>query len=179
MTDWLISLGYLGAFIGAFVEGELILFTVVQTARSGYLTLAGVVASFFIGTLIADWFFFLTGRYRGRTYLGKYKRLQKPLANMETLFAQKGRALLFGYRFMYGFRSVLPLLFGLSNISIAEFALYSLVSTSVWITFFTIVSYYFSDLFLQLSSVLTLWGWILVFVLILALGWLFYKQKQK
>ena len=82
MTDWLISLGYLGAFIGAFVEGELILFTVVQTARSGYLTLVGVVASFFIGTLIADWFFFLTGRYRGRTYLGKYKRLQKPIANM-------------------------------------------------------------------------------------------------
>lgn len=99
---------------------------------------------------------------------------------MERLFAHRGKVLLFLYRFMYGFRIVLPLLFGLSNVPIAQFALYSLTSTIVWIFIFSLLSYFFSGLLLHLIQELQSWGWIILVlpVLILTLAWVYKKYKQ-
>jgi membrane protein DedA with SNARE-associated domain len=38
------------------------------------------------------------------------------------------------YRFMYGFRVVLPLVFGMSEIPTRRFALFSLISTALWLS---------------------------------------------
>ncbi len=164
MADWLVSLGYLGAFIGAFLEGEIVLLSALQAVRMGYLNLVGILISFFAGTVAADWFFYLTGRHRGRAFLERHPRMHRPFQKMERQFNKWGDFLLLTYRFMYGFRVVLPLLFGLSGVKPLRFALYSLIGTAVWISFFTILSFFFTGLVMEAIGLLQSWSWALLLI---------------
>jgi membrane protein DedA with SNARE-associated domain len=164
MSDWLVSLGYLGAFIGAFLEGEVVLLSALQAVRTGYLNLGGILLSFSMGTLAADWFFYLTGRHRGRTFLERRPRMHRPFIKMERQFNKWGYFLLLTYRFMYGFRVVLPLLFGLSGVKPLRFAFYSLMGTALWISFFTVLSLFFTGLVMEAIHLLKSWSWALLLI---------------
>lgn len=164
MADWLVSLGYLGAFIGAFLEGEIVLLSALQAVRTGHLDLGGILLSFSMGTLTADWFFYLTGRHRGRTFLERHPRMHRPFIKMERQFNKWGYFLLLTYRFMYGFRVVLPLLFGLSGVKPLRFAFYSLVGTALWISFFTVLSLFFTGLVMEAIHLLKSWSWTLLLI---------------
>lgn len=164
MADWLVSLGYLGAFIGAFLEGEIVLLSALQAVRMGYLNLSGILISFFAGTVAADWFFYLTGRHRGRTFLERHPRMHRPFIKMERQFNKWGYFLLLTYRFMYGFRVVLPLLFGLSGVKPLRFAFYSLMGTALWISFFTVLSLFFTGLVMEAIHLLKSWSWALLLI---------------
>jgi len=180
MADWLVSLGYLGAFIGAFLEGEIVLLSALQAVRIGYLHLAGILISFFAGTVTADWFFFLTGRHRGRAFLERHPRMHRPFLKMERQFNKWGNFLLLTYRFMYGFRVVLPLLFGLSGVKPIRFAFYSLIGTAVWISCFTVLSFFFTGLVMEVIDVLKSWSWALLLIPIaLGTGLWWYRRHKK
>lgn len=143
--EWLQSLGYLGAFIGAVLEGEILLITFVQLGRLGYLNLYLAVFSFAIGTLATDWFFFFVGRKRGRHFIENHPGLRDRFNRMDQLLGKKQKLLLIFYRFMYGFRIVLPVLFGLSSISVRTFAIYSILGNIVWIGLFSLLGYYAAE----------------------------------
>lgn len=180
MAGWLVSLGYLGAFIGAFLEGEIVLLSALQAVRMGYLNLAGILLSFFAGTVVADWFFYLTGRHRGRAFLERHPRMYRPFLKMKRQFNKWGDFLLLTYRFMYGFRVVLPLLFGLSGVKPLRFAFFSLTGTAVWISFFTILSFFFTGLVVEAISLLKSWSWalLLIPVTIATAVWWYRKHKK-
>ena len=68
--------------------------------------------------------------------------------------------LLFVYRFMYGFRIVLPALFGVRGIPPWKFGLFSLIATSVWVAIFGTLGYYFSDWIMQKVKGFQEYGWV-------------------
>ena len=152
---------YLSIFAGAVLEGELVYISAIQAAQAGYVDLYGAIAAFFLGTFCTDWFYFFTGRKQGRRYLERSEKLQLKAARIDHLLARYGTLLLLSYRFIYGFRIVLPLLFGASKLSSRRFLLFSLLSTSIWVTVYGWVGYYFTHWLLeQLKS-----GWVLILVL--------------
>lgn len=171
---------YLSIFVGAVLEGELVYISAIQAAQAGYVDLAGAVAAFFLGTFCTDWFYFLTGRKQGRRYLERNEKLQLKAAKIDHLLARYGTLLLLSYRFIYGFRIVLPLLFGASKLSSRRFLLFSLLSTSIWVTVYGWIGYYFTNWLLeQLKS-----GRVLVIVLSLTaiiafIYWRFGKKEPK
>ncbi len=144
--EWLQSLGYLGAFLGAVLEGEIMLITFIQLARLGYLNLYLVIISFSMGTLTTDWVCFFIGRKRGRQFFVNHPRFRKQFLKMDRLMSKREQYLLLTYRFMYGFRFVLPVLFGLSSVSIRRFVVYSLFGTFVWVGSFATLGYFFAEL---------------------------------
>ncbi len=144
--EWLQSLGYLGAFLGAVLEGEIMLITFIQLARLGYLNLYWVVLAFSMGTLTTDWICFFIGRQRGRQYFVDHPKFKRQFEKMDRLMNKREQYLLLTYRFMYGFRFVLPILFGLSSVSIRRFVVYSLIGTLVWVGSFTTLGYFFAEL---------------------------------
>lgn len=155
---------YLSIFAGAALEGELVYISAIQAARAGYVDLSGAIAAFFLGTFCTDWFYFFTGRKQGRRYLERNEKLQLKAAKIDHLLLRHGTLLLLSYRFIYGFRIVLPLLFGASKLSSRRFLLFSLLSTSIWVTVYGWIGFYFTNWLLeQLKS-----GRVLVIVLSLA-----------
>ena len=163
---------YLSIFAGAVLEGELVYISAIQAAQAGYVDLYGAIAAFFLGTFCTDWFYFLTGRKQGRRYLERNEKLQLKAAKIDHLLARYGTLLLLSYRFIYGFRIVLPLLFGASKLNSRRFLLFSLLSTSIWVSVYGWIGYYFTSWLLeQLKSgrVLILVLGITLFVVLIAL----------
>lgn len=152
---------YLSIFAGAVLEGELVYISAIQAAQAGYVDLYGAIAAFFLGTFCTDWFYFLTGRKQGRRYLERNEKLQIKAARIDYLIERYGTLLLLSYRFIYGFRIVLPLLFGASKLSSRRFLLFSLLSTIIWVSVYGWIGYYFTNWLLeQLNS-----GRVLILVL--------------
>lgn len=147
--DWLQSLGYLGAFLGAVMEGEIVLITFIQLARLGYLNLYLVIGAFSLGTLVTDWTCFFIGRTKGRQFFVSRPKWKSQFDKMDRLMSKREQTLLLTYRFMYGFRFVLPMLFGLSSVSIRRFLVYSLLGNFVWVGLFATLGYFFAELVIQ------------------------------
>lgn len=145
MSETLESLGYLAAFFGAIFEGEASLITALQTARLGYTSFYGILLAGFLGTVCVDWSLFLGARKKGRSYLKNNQSLQGKLDRMDNVMVKHSNWLLIFYRFLYGFRIVLPVLFGLSGITIRKFAIFSLISTLLWLWVLSIVGYQLAE----------------------------------
>jgi membrane protein DedA with SNARE-associated domain len=138
-------LGYLGAFLGAVLEGEVAILTALQSAHLGYTNFWGILTAALLGTLSMDWMIYFVGRNKGRYYLQKRKNLSIKLKKMEAYMIKYGDWLLIFYRFMYGFRIALPLLFGISSIPIRKFIFYSLLSTGIWLSILGIFGHYLAN----------------------------------
>ena len=62
--------GYALIFVGALVEGETLLMLGGYFAHRGYLDLARVIATAFVGAVCGDQFFFYIGRHHAKGLLG-------------------------------------------------------------------------------------------------------------
>jgi membrane protein DedA with SNARE-associated domain len=160
MEELVQSLGYLGAYLGAIMEGEVLFLSAIQLSSLGYLNFYGVLASVFAGTLTADWLFYLSGRMWGNRWIQKYPKFKKRFIRMDQQMEKWDGILLFVYRFMYGFRIVLPALFGVRGIPPWKFGLFSLIATTVWVAIFGTLGYYFSDWIMQKVKGFQEYGWV-------------------
>ncbi len=147
--EWLESLGYLGVVIGAIMEGEIVIISFIQLAQLGYLKLSIVIFLFSLATFLTDWFCFFMGRKKGRQYILNHPKLQGRFSRMDQLMNRRKQVLLLSYRFMYGFRIVLPILFGLSSVSIRQFVFYSILGNILWVGFYATLGYFFSEVVIK------------------------------
>ena len=166
MEAWIESLGYLGAFLGAILEGEILFLTAVQMAQLGFLNFWGVLISVFLGTLVADWLFYWAGRSKGRHYIDRFPKLKPRFDRMDQRMNRFDGFFLIAYRFMYGFRVVLPVLFGVRGISPLRFGIFSFVATACWVAVFGTLGYYFTDLVMQKVELIQKYSWVGVILVV-------------
>jgi membrane protein DedA with SNARE-associated domain len=115
--------GYPALIIGLLLEGETVLVVAAFMARRGYLELPWVILIGFLVTFASDQFFFWLGRTHGNQFLEKRPTWKRNVENARSLLKRNMTLLFIGFRFMYGLRTVLPLVFGLSKLSPKRFAL--------------------------------------------------------
>jgi membrane protein DedA with SNARE-associated domain len=145
MAEWISSLGYIGAFLGAVLEGEVAFLTAIQATRLGYLNFYYVLLAVFLGAQAVDWSLYLAGRKGGQTAIDRRPKLQPRFNQMATAVEQRSTLLLLVYRFMYGFRIVLPTLFGVAKVPVIRFALFSFISTLLWVLIVGNLGLFFSE----------------------------------
>lgn len=134
---------YMGVLVGIFFEGELILISSIVAAHYGYLNIWIVLIISVIATYSADVFYFFLGRRKGKRLLEKRNKL-KHKAEIVDNHLKKFPALLFiGYRFMYGMRTITPLVIGIGSINARKFLIYSAFGTLLWVVFFGFIGYVF------------------------------------
>ncbi len=126
------SYGYLSILIGTFLEGETILVLGGFAAHRGYLTLGGVIASAFVGSLCGDQLFFYLGRRHSRAILSRRPFWQMKIEKFERLLARYHTPLILSFRFLYGLRTVAPFVIGMSTISARKFILLNTAGALVW-----------------------------------------------
>ena len=137
--------GLAAVFFGAGIEGETMVVTGGLLAHDGLLPLAGVAVSAAAGSFVADQAFFAIGR-RFREH-PRVKRIEaKPaFAKALALFERHPTAFVFGFRFLYGLRTVSPMAIGTSGIRARTFAMLNLAAAALWATLFTGIGYIFAD----------------------------------
>jgi membrane protein DedA with SNARE-associated domain len=137
--------GLAAVFVGAGIEGETIVVTGGLLAHSGLLPLTGVAIAAAAGSFISDQLFFAIGR-RFRDH-PRVRRIEaRPtFAKALALFERHPTAFVFGFRFLYGLRTVSPLAIGTSGIRARKFAALNIIAAIVWAALFTGIGYVFAD----------------------------------
>jgi membrane protein DedA with SNARE-associated domain len=138
-----IILVYIGIFFGLFLEGEMILISAIIAAHHGYLILWIVVILGVVGTYSADCFYFFLGRKRGYVWINKNPKIKKKAEIIEKKLEKYPVIIFMSYRFLYGFRSITPLVIGASSTKTQTFFLYSALSTTIWASVYCTVGYLF------------------------------------
>jgi membrane protein DedA with SNARE-associated domain len=152
LKDYLEIHGYWVLFAGTFLEGEAILIMAGFLAFQGYLHLSGVVLTAFAGSFLGDQFFFYLGRLKGKSLLRRFHFIARRFRPALRMIEKYGTFVAFISRFTYGFRIVLPVILGITNLPSKTFLGINLVSAFAWAVIFSLAGYLFgksASLFLE------------------------------
>jgi membrane protein DedA with SNARE-associated domain len=124
--------GYLAVLVGAFLEGETVLALAGLAAHQGYLDFTTVVVIAGLAGFAGDQFFFLLGRYRGAQVLARFPAAQAKAHRFDVMVSRWHAPLIVMVRFMYGFRILGPILFGMGRCRHWKFVLYNAIGAAIW-----------------------------------------------
>jgi membrane protein DedA with SNARE-associated domain len=175
--------GYLAVVAGTFVEGEAALLAGSFMANQGYLNFFGVVLAAMVGSQITDWMYFLLGRTKGTQLLNKRPNWKQKTVKVNRFVEKYPNAILLVYRFMYGFRTVIPLVIGLSTISAWRFWLIGMLGTICWAFGFATLGFWLGNAVEQYFVELSVYKWplliagiVIIAMIVLGVKW---NQKRK
>jgi membrane protein DedA with SNARE-associated domain len=141
MEEFLLQYGYIALSIGTFLEGETAILVASSLVHSGFFEGPYTVIFGFFGSFVSDWVYFIIGRLNGKFFVDKRPKLKLKLAPVERFFKANRLQILLSYRFLYGFRVLLPLMIGMSEIKMGQFLVYSVITGMLWASAVSIVGY--------------------------------------
>ena len=143
LREYLQVHGYWVLFIGTFLEGEAILIFAGFLASQGYLSIYGVILSAFVGSFLGDQFYFHMGRLKGPFILKLFSSFSRKLRKALRLIERYGSFVAFISRYTYGFRILLPIILGMTNLSSRRFLYLNMASAVTWAILFSLVGFLF------------------------------------
>jgi membrane protein DedA with SNARE-associated domain len=106
----------------------------------------------FAGSFLGDQFYFYIGRLKGKSLLRRFHFIARRFRPALRLIEKYGAFVAFISRFTYGFRIVLPVILGITNLPSRTFLTINLASALVWAATFSLAGYLFgksASLFLE------------------------------
>ncbi len=137
--------GYILVFFFTLLEGETIVALAGFVAYQGYLNIYVVVLVAICGAVIGDQGYFYLGRYKGKQFLSSRPKLLARVTRIHGLIERHQNWLMFGSRFMYGFRIALPIAFGTANIKRLKYLGFNFMGAILWSVFFAVGGYILGD----------------------------------
>lgn len=124
--------GYWAIFLGCFLEGETVLVLGGMLAHQGLLHLKWVIVTAGLGSLLGDQLWFLSGRYAGQRWLGRFHRVEVLSERVRQWTTRFGAWFVLGFRFLYGIRTVTPLVLGVSHYPVKRFIALNVLGAALW-----------------------------------------------
>ena len=147
MQDFLDQYGYFAVMAGTFFEGETVILLAASLSNTGLFSIPATVFFGFAGSFLSDWVYFLIGRFNGKLFIESRPNLKQKVEPVTLFFHRNQLQILFSYRFLYGFRIIIPLIIGMSGFKPLRFLGYSLVSGLIWATTVSTIGYLVGHLF--------------------------------
>lgn len=124
--------GYGALFLGVILEGETVLIAASFAAHQGYLNLGWVMVVGFLGSLAGGQILFLLGRIKGRSFLRNRPAWQARVKKAQQMLDRYERQVLLGFRFMFGFRTIIPFSLGMGETKTDRFSFYNAIGALTW-----------------------------------------------
>ena len=136
MIEYLTNLGphaaYLILLLGACVEGESVVLTAGFLSYIGFLKIKWVMLIAFLGTLIADQVLFFIGHRCGPDLLERHPKWKKRTEKIFRLLKKYDLWFILGFRFVYGIRTLSPLVIGTMGVPVRRFVILNFIAASIW-----------------------------------------------
>jgi membrane protein DedA with SNARE-associated domain len=124
--------GAVAVFVGTIFEGETIVILAALAAYRGYLPLWQVMLAAFAGACLADQCYFLLGRWQGKALLSRRPAWQRRSEKATRLIERFHVWIIPAIRYLYGMRTVLCVVIGMSRVSGWTFAALNASGVAVW-----------------------------------------------
>jgi membrane protein DedA with SNARE-associated domain len=137
--------GYIGVAIGTFFEGETTVLLGGIFSKLGFLSLGRVIVYAFTGTFLGDCTFFFAGKLFGPALIDRYQFLRSRTPFADKVILRYGHLILFMMRFLAGFRTMILILLGCANMSIARFLVIDFLMAALWAGLLSLLGYSFGN----------------------------------
>ncbi len=124
--------GYAATVLGTMFEGESALLLAGIAADRGLLSLPLVVVAGAAGAIAADNVFFALGRRYGTVLVARYPRFRRPAVRVRGLIARFPNTAVIGVRFLYGMRTVGPVVIGAARMPALRFLSLDVLAALLW-----------------------------------------------
>jgi membrane protein DedA with SNARE-associated domain len=173
--------GYVAVFVGTLLEGESVLILAGVAATLGYLSLPVIIITATVGSFLGDQLFFYLGRRHGPDLLHRFPMLATRAARMQKLLRRFHLPLILGVRFLYGLRTVGPMVIGMSGVAWARFFVLNLIGASVWASTIASAGYLFGNALELLLVDIKRYEELLLGAIVAAgmVAWLVYRWRQR
>ena len=143
LREYLQTHGSLVLFVWTFLEGEAGLILAGFLAFQGYLNIFGVILTALAGSFCGDQFYFYLGRLKGPLLLKLFTPIARKFRKALRLIEKYGTFVAFVSRYTYGFRIILPIILGMTNMASRRFLWLNFLSALSWSILFALVGYLF------------------------------------
>lgn len=133
--------GYAAVVGGAFLEGETVVIAAGAMANRGLLWVPLVMLCAFVGSLANDQLWYFLGRRFGRAFIAKRPKLAARADRVEAFMVRWGALYVVAFRFLYGLRTVTPVLLGASGYPVARFVALNATGAALWATSYTLLGW--------------------------------------
>ena len=130
--------GYYAVLVAGLFEGETILMLGAYAVHQGYLSMLPLIACGAAAAFVTDQFYFHLARRKGAELLANRPKLAAHIERVTGFVKKHPIATIFGMRFAWGFRIVLPATLGMGGMSAGLYAVLDAVATIVWATVVTL-----------------------------------------
>ena len=144
LEAFITAYGYPALVIGTLLEGGVVGMVAGGLAHRGYLQLPWVICVIFGCSFGADQFFFRVGKRNGMALLAKRPKLEPQVDRVRRFLVTYHIIAVLGFRFIYGMRTITPIVIGASGFDTRRFVLLNLCSTLLWATVVGCSGYFFS-----------------------------------
>ena len=179
MEAWLEGGSYFGIFTGILLEGEAVYLSAIAAAQLGHLSWRGIILTVFFAAQVHDWTVFLISRRQGKSIIEKRPGWQKQSKKVQSWIGDNMILLLLFYRFLIGMRIISLTIIGISEVSISRFALYSLLSTLLWVSIIGTLGFFFSDTLVILYELIAEHISLFLLILLLIFGINWWRNRKK
>ncbi|MDD2582153.1 MAG: DedA family protein [Desulfuromonadaceae bacterium] len=145
IESFVVTYGYPALLAGALLEGETVVIIAGIMAHSGYLQLPWVMGVAFCGAFFADQFFFQVGKRRGKRFFEKRPQWESRIDKVRRFLVGYQTVAVLSYRFIYGMRTITPIVIGASGFSTRRFVFLNLCSTILWAVVVSSAGYFFGN----------------------------------
>jgi membrane protein DedA with SNARE-associated domain len=147
MQHFLDQYGYIALLVGTFFEGETAILIASALIHKGIFSIHYTILFAFVGSFISDWVYYLIGRINGKYFIDKRPKLKAFAQPITNIFNKYQLQLLFSYRFLYGFRVVVPMVIGMSGFRPYNFLFFTIVTGLLWASLVSSVGYAIGSFF--------------------------------
>jgi len=150
LQAYLVDYGLWVLLIGTILEGEIVLVLAGFLAQAGLFPYWQVVAVAVSGGVLGDQFYFYLGRWKGEAIVWRVRAFSRRADKAMELVDRWHGWLIPASRFLYGFRILLPITFGMIGTPPARFALLNVASAIPWAVMFSAAGYLLGQFALDL-----------------------------
>lgn len=135
--------GVAAIFLGSGVEGEAVVITGGILAHRHLVPLWQVMVASACGSCLVDQAWFFLGRHC-RRYKWIDSATRKPaFAKAREFMERHPTAFVFGFRFVYGLRTISPIAIGTTKVPAAKFMILNALAAAIWGPLFTCLGFQF------------------------------------
>lgn len=181
ITNLLIAYKYWVVIGGALIEGEVILLLAAGAAYHGYLDIYLVMLISFLGAVLHDNVLFFVGRHGGERLFKKYPVLREKSKRVFSLFHQYQTQFVLGFRFVYGIRTITPIIIGTTEMPFVRYTSLTTLAAFIWSVTVSALGYGSAIIIESIIEKFEVAQKYIaaVIILIAFFGWLFHKFSQR
>lgn len=172
------TFGYPALAAGVVMEGETVLLIAGYLAHNGHFLLPVVMLIAWGGAFAADVTWFFVGRHKGGAFIAARPRWHARADRVRHLLVRYHTIAILGYRFIYGMRTVTPLVIGASGFPPLRFVLLNLCSTLIWGVSVAAAGYYFGGAVGILLADAKRFELLVVAAIVVVSGWVWLRRRR-